>query len=130
MSETVINVSDKRRGWIGSWETEPLVVSQLGPDDVGRTVIYRDYGRAEAGTLSSWRGNTVFAKLVIVGGYSARAPDEHADLAFVWDEQTLKEGVQGGHIARFDVPHPAPEQQAFWEALHGLVDYVNKRSGE
>ena len=58
----VHNVRDRRIGWTGSWEIEPLVYDQLSPDDVGRTVIYRDHGRAEAGTLTSWRNGTVFAR--------------------------------------------------------------------
>lgn len=58
----VHNVRDGRNDWIGSWLTEPLDVSRLTEADVGRTVIYRDHGRAEAGTLTSWRGHTVFAR--------------------------------------------------------------------
>jgi hypothetical protein len=58
------NVSDRRRAraWIGSWEAEPLDYDCLEPKHVGRTVIYRDYGRAEAGTLTSWRDGIVFAR--------------------------------------------------------------------
>lgn len=56
------NVDDRRRGWVGSWEAVPLVYDALTAEDVGRTVIYRDHGRAEAGTLSSWRDGTVFAR--------------------------------------------------------------------
>jgi hypothetical protein len=61
---TVIhNVHDRRgRGWIGPWESTPLVYESLSQDDVGRTVIYLDHGRAEAGTLVSWRNGTVFAR--------------------------------------------------------------------
>ncbi len=62
MSAIVHNVDDRRHGFIGSWEVEPLVYDQLGPEHVGRTVIYRDHGRAEAGTITSWRGGIVFAK--------------------------------------------------------------------
>ncbi len=62
MVEVVHNVDDRRHGWVGSWEIEPLVYAWLGPADVGRTVIYRDHGRAEAGTLSSWRDGKVFAR--------------------------------------------------------------------
>jgi hypothetical protein len=59
----VHNVRDRRHGGIvGSWEVEPLDLSRLKPTDVGRTVIYRDYGRAEAGTLTSWRGDIIFAR--------------------------------------------------------------------
>lgn len=55
------NVRDRRRHEIGSWTAEPLDVDELTEADVGRTVIYRDHGRAEAGVLTSWRGTTVFA---------------------------------------------------------------------
>lgn len=58
----IYNVSDRRHGCIGSWEAEPLVYDNLSPDDIGRTVIYRDHGRAEAGTLTSWRNGIVFAR--------------------------------------------------------------------
>jgi hypothetical protein len=61
-NEIVHNVDDRRRGWVGCWETTPLDYDQLGPEHIGRTVIYRDHGRAEAGTLSSWRNGTVFAR--------------------------------------------------------------------
>lgn len=56
------NVDDRRRSWVGSWEVEPLDYSRLGPEHVGRTVIYRDHGRAEAGTITSWRNGVVFAR--------------------------------------------------------------------
>lgn len=56
------NVRDGRHGVIGSWEVEPLVYDKLGPEHVGRTVIYRDHGRAEAGTITSWRDGIVFAR--------------------------------------------------------------------
>jgi hypothetical protein len=56
------NVRDGRHGWIGSWDTEPLDYAKLTEDDIGRTVIYRDHGRAEAGTLTSWREGIVFAR--------------------------------------------------------------------
>ena len=62
MTEIIHNVSDRRHGWIGSWEAEPLVLSDLTPADIGRTVIYRDHGRAEAGTLTSWSTKTVWAR--------------------------------------------------------------------
>lgn len=58
----VHNVSDRRQDWIGSWETEPLDINKLTLADVGRTVIYQDYGRAEAGTLTSWWDGIVFAR--------------------------------------------------------------------
>lgn len=56
------NVDDRRHDWICSWETEPLSYDALTPDDVGRTVVYQDFGGAEAGTLSSWRNGIVFAR--------------------------------------------------------------------
>lgn len=62
MPQTVHNVRDGRHGWIGSWEVEPLVYNALGPEHVGRTVIYQDHGRAEAGTITSWRDGVVFAR--------------------------------------------------------------------
>jgi hypothetical protein len=58
----VHNVRDGRHGWIGSWDTEPLDYAKLTEADIGRTVIYRDHGRAEAGTLTSWRDGVVFAR--------------------------------------------------------------------
>ena len=62
MQTIINNVRDGRQGKIGSWEVEPLVYDALGPEHVGRTVIYRDHGRAEAGTLTSWRNGLVFAR--------------------------------------------------------------------
>lgn len=65
MSGRVIhNVRDGRDGTIGSWaiEANPLEYYCLQEIDVGRTVIYRDHGRAEAGTLSSWRDGRVWAR--------------------------------------------------------------------
>lgn len=56
------NVRDGRHGVIGSWEVEPLRYENLDPSHVGRTIIYRDHGRAEAGTLTSWRDGIVFAR--------------------------------------------------------------------
>ncbi len=58
----IINVTDRRHNFIGPWNTEPLVYENLTAADVGRTVIYRDHGRAEAGTLSSWKNGIVFAR--------------------------------------------------------------------
>lgn len=58
----VDNVRDGRRGYMGSWIAERLVYDNLCAADVGRTVIYQDHGRAEAGTLTSWRDGTVFAR--------------------------------------------------------------------
>lgn len=55
------NVYDGRYGLIGSRDTEPLEIAKLTADDIGRTVIYRDHGRAQAGTLTSWRDGIVFA---------------------------------------------------------------------
>jgi hypothetical protein len=58
----VNNVRDGRRGWIGSFEVEPLVYDALSPEHIGRTVVYQDFGSAEAGTLTSWRNGIVFAR--------------------------------------------------------------------
>lgn len=70
------NVVDRRtRQWIGSWEAEPLDVSALTPADVGRTVIYRDYGRAEAGTLTSWTADRVWARYSTGDTAAASHPD-------------------------------------------------------
>ena len=62
MSKEIPNVRDGRYGCVRSFEVEPLVYAALGPDDVGRTVVYQDHGRAEAGTITSWRDGTVFAR--------------------------------------------------------------------
>ena len=59
---TIHNVRDGRQSWIGSWETEPLDYERLTEADIGRTVIYHDHGRAEAGTITSWRDGIVFAR--------------------------------------------------------------------
>ena len=70
------NVTDRRqRQWIGSWEAEPLDVAALTPADVGRTVIYRDHGRAEAGTLTSWNAERVWARYSTGDTASASHPD-------------------------------------------------------
>ena len=58
----VHNVDDRRRGWVGSWEAAPLDFEKLPPDILGRTVIYQDYGRAEAGTVTSYRDGLIFAR--------------------------------------------------------------------
>jgi hypothetical protein len=62
MAEIVHNVRDGRQAWIGAWEVEPLDIAKLTEADIGRTVIYRDHGRAEAGTLTSWSKGIVFAR--------------------------------------------------------------------
>lgn len=56
------NVYDHRHGCIGSWEVEPLVYVKLGPEHIGRTVIYRTHGVSEAGTIVSWRKHIVYAR--------------------------------------------------------------------
>lgn len=66
----VHNVHDRRHGWVGAWETEPLVYRELTDADLGRTVIYREgewtqrrpFPVTEAGTLSSWRLGMVWAR--------------------------------------------------------------------
>lgn len=75
----VKNVDDRRYGCVGAWIVEPLDYARLCPSDVGRTVIYQDHGRAEAGTLSSWRDGVVFARYTN-GGTAAGARAE--DLCF------------------------------------------------
>lgn len=76
---TVHNVHDRRHGCIGSWEVAPFEIDKLTAADVGRTVIYRDHGRAEAGTLTSWRGGSAWARYSR-GDTAARA--NAADLVF------------------------------------------------
>ena len=56
------NVRDGRTNCIRSYDAEPLVYDALTQDHIGRTVIYRDHGRAEAGTLTSWKNGIVFAR--------------------------------------------------------------------
>jgi hypothetical protein len=69
------NVSDRRYDFIGSWETAPLSYSELSESDIGRTVIYQDHGRAEAGTLSSWKHGIVFARYSKGGTAAGAEPD-------------------------------------------------------
>jgi hypothetical protein len=73
------NVRDGRSGNIGSWEIEPLDYAALREEDIGRTVIYQDHGRAEAGTLTSWRSGLVFARYSCGDTSAASHP---ADLHF------------------------------------------------
>jgi hypothetical protein len=47
---------------VGSWVVEPLDFDKLTPADYGRTVIYRDHGRAEAATLVAWNDGVCFAR--------------------------------------------------------------------
>ena len=72
----VHNVEDRRNLWIGSWEAEPLIYDHLSEKDIGRTVIYRDFGRAEAGTLVSWRNGTVFARYSQGDTAAGASPDD------------------------------------------------------
>lgn len=69
------NVRDGRNGNIGSWEVKPLVYDELGPEHIGRTVIYHDHGRAEAGTITSWRDGVVFARYSRGDTAAAASPD-------------------------------------------------------
>lgn len=78
----VHNVRDGRAGCIRSYEIEPLVYSELTPDHVGRTVVYQDHGRAEAGTITSWAAGLVFARYSR-GDTSAAA--YYSDLSLVID---------------------------------------------
>lgn len=61
MAEIVHNVTNRRYDYIGSWEVAPLDYDALQETDAGRRVVYRDFGRAELGYISSWRNGTVFA---------------------------------------------------------------------
>jgi len=59
----VHNVRDGRHGCIiGTLEVEPLVYGELRPEHVGHSVVYRDVGRAEVGTITSWRDGIVWAR--------------------------------------------------------------------
>lgn len=71
----VHNVRDGRRGYIGSWEVKPLIYSLLDAGCVGRTVIYQDHSRAEAGTLTSWRDGVVFARYSAGDTAAGASPD-------------------------------------------------------
>lgn len=71
------NVIDRRRGWIGAFEAEPLNVSNLTEADVGSEVVYRPAdGRSEVGVLTSWRDGVVFARYS-TGDTAAAAKPEH-----------------------------------------------------
>lgn len=69
------NISDRRHSWIGAWEIEPLDYDALTSADIGRTVIYQDVGRAQAGTLTSWRNGIVFARYSQGDTASGSEPD-------------------------------------------------------
>jgi hypothetical protein len=56
------NVRDRHRNWIGTWEVEPLDYGSLGPEHVGREVVYHDHRRAELGIITSWCNGLVFAR--------------------------------------------------------------------
>lgn len=60
----VHNVRDGRAmpAVLRSFDVAPLEYDNLGPEHVGATVVYRDVGRAEAGSITSWRDGTVFAR--------------------------------------------------------------------
>lgn len=78
MSHRIINVHDRRHAWIGSWiiEDQPLDVNALVDSDIGRTVIWQSYGKAEAGTISSWRFGLVFVRFSTGDTGAACKPDE------------------------------------------------------
>lgn len=71
----VHNVRDGRVGMVGSWVVKPLDYDELTPDDIGRTVIYQDHGRAEAGTLTAWRDGIAFARYSRGDTAAGAAPD-------------------------------------------------------
>ena len=80
MAKVVHNVDDRRRRVVGSWKVTPLRYDELSERDIGRTVIYQAFvGRAEAGTLTSWKNGIVFARYS-QGDTAAGA--NHADLSF------------------------------------------------
>lgn len=62
MTTTLHSVHDRRHGWVGAWEVEPLAYDQLKETDVGRTVIYHGRENYEAGKLTSWRDGVVYAQ--------------------------------------------------------------------
>lgn len=85
----VNNVRDGRQNWVGTWEVEPLVYDELGPEHVGRTVIYQDHGRAEAGTITSWRDGIVFARYS-QGDTAAGADPANLSLAVAASDLTAR----------------------------------------
>jgi len=62
MTMMIHDVRDGRVGLIKSFAVRPLIYAELGPEHIGATVVYRNHGRAEAGTITSWRDGMVFAK--------------------------------------------------------------------
>lgn len=92
MSETINNVRDGRHGVIGSWIVDPLNYQTLGPEHIGRTVIYRAHGIAEAGTITSWRDGIVFAKYSR-GDTAAGADSENLSLGV----RTVEQCLSGSH---------------------------------
>ena len=109
----VHNVRDGRHGWTGSWQTAPLDISKLTEADIGRTVIYRDHGRAEAGTLTSWRGDTVFAQYSR-GDTAAGA--RAADLVFGIRRADNRDGGAGDHCSQCGAEIPPGD-------IHGCPGY-------
>lgn len=104
----VDNVRDGRRGYTGSWVTEPLVYDALRADDIGRTVIYRDHGRAEAGTITSWRDGTVFARYSR-GDTAAGA--NASDLVFGIRTLDTPDEIMTAHRAALAPPLPTPGRE-------------------
>jgi hypothetical protein len=76
MIVTLTNVRDRRHGWIGEWDVEPLVYDELTEADVGRTVIYfGTFDYHEAGTLSSFRDGLIWARFSRGDTAAACRPD-------------------------------------------------------
>jgi hypothetical protein len=98
MSERIHNVRDRRHGSVGSWEVEPLVYEALGPEHIGRTVIYRDHGRAEAGTITSWRNGIVFARYSL-GDTAAGADAASLSLAVRSNDEVAPDVGAPGAVA-------------------------------
>ena len=67
------NVEDRRYGWIGEWEVEglSLLYQPLDWTSIGRTVIYQNHKKIEAGTITSFKGNTVWVRFGVAGSTSA-----------------------------------------------------------
>lgn len=101
------NVRDGRYGRINSWQVEPLVYDHLSDQHIGRTVIYRDHGRAEAGTLTSWRDGVVFARYSR-GDTAAGADPQNLMLACTW---------QGG-------PTEAHPERAYCKPDQSCCDFI------
>lgn len=71
--ESLHNILDKRRGWIGWWIVNPI--RELNAADIGRTMIYIDGPTREAGTLSSFSRDFAWVRFT-TGATAAACPLE------------------------------------------------------